>query len=146
MNWGKGIIVAFVLFAGVIGTMVIIAMKQDVSLVSADYYKQEIDYQSQIERHNNYNELSIKPSIKKEKGRSLVLEYPAPLLKSFISGEVLFFRPSDANLDRKYKIQLDEKGKQKFDLEGMMKGMWKVRISWKDKVNDEYFSETILNI
>jgi len=146
MNWGKGIIVAFVLFAGIIGTMVVIAMKQDVSLVSADYYKQEIDFQSQIERNNNYNKLEFKPSIKKEKTSKLILEFPAPLSNSLVSGEVLFFRPSDANLDRKFKIHLDEKGKQIFDLDGMMKGMWKVRISWKDKGNDEYFNETILAI
>jgi hypothetical protein len=40
MNWGKWIIVSFVLFAGFIGTLVTVCVRQDISLVSKDYYKE----------------------------------------------------------------------------------------------------------
>jgi len=64
MNWGTGIVIAFVCFAGVLATIVTISMKQDVGLVAKDYYKQEIAYQDQIDRKTNYNQLERKPVIK----------------------------------------------------------------------------------
>ena len=63
MNWGKSIIAAFLFFALFIGVLVFICMKQEVSLVSKDYYKDEINYQQQIERLNNAEHLESKPTI-----------------------------------------------------------------------------------
>ena len=53
MNWGKWIIVSFVLFAAFIGILVVICVRQDISLVSKNYYQEELAYQQQIDRMNN---------------------------------------------------------------------------------------------
>ena len=53
MNFGSWITVAFVLFAGLIISLVVVCVRQDVSLVSADYYQQEIKYQSRIDDISN---------------------------------------------------------------------------------------------
>ena len=47
--WPYAIIAVFVLFAAYIGSMVYQAMRSDVDLVSADYYKQELAYQQRME-------------------------------------------------------------------------------------------------
>jgi len=64
MNIGKWIVVAFVLFAAFIGTLVVVCVRQDVSLVSRDYYRQELAYQNQIQRLNNTAALLEKPVIR----------------------------------------------------------------------------------
>lgn len=68
MNWGKWIIVAFVLFAAFIGTLVTVCVKQDVSLVSRTYYQDELVFDQQIARIQNVSALSKKPVITKSNG------------------------------------------------------------------------------
>ena len=63
MNWGYKIVVAFVIFAAFIGTLVGICVNQDISLVAKDYYRQEIAYQEQIDRMANHEALPEKPKV-----------------------------------------------------------------------------------
>ena len=63
MNWGNKIAISFIIFIGIIVTMVVISMKQDISLVSTDYYEQEIAYQDQIDRMERTRGLEKQPEI-----------------------------------------------------------------------------------
>lgn len=146
MNWGKGIVIAFVLFATVIGSMVVISMKQEVNLVAPDYYKQEIAYQDQINRKENFNALNNKPILKKETGGVLLIKFPKELSNTFVSGDILFFRPSTSKLDRKVAFRLNEDGQQQISIGHLQKGVWKVKISWKGSDEKEYYNESILHI
>lgn len=146
MNWGRGIILAFVGFALVITTLVVISMKQEVNLVSPDYYKQEIAYQDQIHRLENFNALDEKPVVKKESSNVLLIKFPLELSNDFVSGNFLLFRPSSSKLDKKFKLDLDNNGAQRVSLENLSKGIWKVKLSWKGKNDKEYYSESILNL
>ncbi|MDH5367825.1 MAG: FixH family protein [Cyclobacteriaceae bacterium] len=146
MNWGRGIVLAFIGFAIVISTMVVISMKQDVNLVSPDYYKQEIAYQDQIHRQENFNALEEKPVVKKESSNVLLIEFPLKLSTNLVSGDFLFFRPSSSKLDEKFKLDLDNNGTQRISLEKFQKGVWKVRLSWVGKNNMEYYTESVLNL
>jgi hypothetical protein len=71
MNWGKSIILAFVLFAVFIGVLVTVCVRQDISLVSRDYYDEELDYQSKMDGARNAAGLSQKPEINLTEGQSL---------------------------------------------------------------------------
>jgi len=135
MNWGKGIVLTFVIFVGVIATLVTISMKQDVSLVSKDYYVEELAYQDQIDRINNKNSMEKKPEIKKT-GEVIVLQLNVPES----DGSVHFFRPSNARFDKKYKLAINESGTQVFKASDFEKGFWKVKINWQ-KDGKEYYSE-----
>lgn len=135
MNWGKGIVVAFVCFIGVIATLVTISMKQDVSLVAKDYYVQEIAYQDQIDRIENKNRMEIQPSVELKTGNIELL-----IKKLELEGTIHFFRPSNAKLDKKYVIKLDKNGKQLFSASDFEKGLWKVKINFTSE-GREYYSE-----
>ncbi|MBL7851491.1 MAG: FixH family protein [Cyclobacteriaceae bacterium] len=139
MNWGKSIVLAFVLFALFIGVLVTISVRQDVPLVSADYYEQELKYQEQIDRMKNTNELPEKPSIQVVNG-ALVVEYPG--MAQITSGELELFRPSDAKLDRKYALSPDATV-QRIDLSGLPGGMYKARMRWSQS-GKEYFLENTI--
>jgi hypothetical protein len=136
MNWGKSIVLAFVLFALFIGVLVTISVTQDVPLVSANYYEQELRYQEQIDRMKNTNELPEKPVIEVIGG---ALEVRYALMSEITSGELELFRPSDAKLDRKYSLATDTA--QRIDLTGLPGGMYKARMRWSQN-GKEYFLES----
>ncbi|MBL6449362.1 FixH family protein [Fulvivirga sp. 29W222] len=143
MNWGTKIVVSFILFVGLIATMVIISMRQDVSLVAKDYYVQEIAYQDQIERIKNYkglgdNQVKLKYEVQTDK---IVLILP----KSYAGkGEVHFFRPSDASLDARYVLKPDAEGYQHFHASDFKKGLWRVKISWHENDREYYEEKTLI--
>lgn len=146
MNWGKGIIITFIIFAGILTTMVVISMKQEVGLVAPDYYKQEIAYQEQIDRVNNYSQLEEKPSLSVDRNDlDVVIAFSKGQFQSITSGEVLLFRPSHMGLDELHKLKLDSKGEHRINVSQLLKGRWKVKFSWQ--MNDkEYYNETSINL
>lgn len=146
MNWGKGIFLAFVIFASGLGVMLFITLREDLGLVAHDYYKQEIAYQEQIERMKNYETLQKKPTIRQQIDlRRIVLTFPVDLVEAITEGEVHFFRPSASQSDVKFKLMFDETGTQYFDMSSLEKGMWRIKLNWKDS-SKEYYQETVMVI
>ena len=129
----------FSLFAAGIIAMVAVSMTKNVDLVSDNYYEKGIKYQDQIDMNKNSAEFSNK--IKTEiKDSGLLIEYSGDLLKGNFSGEIKFYRSSDAKKDFKVNIETDEKGIQLIPVMNLDKGLWKVQFSFK-KDNKNYFLE-----
>lgn len=141
MNWGVKIAIGLSIFMGITIAMVIYSFQQDVHLVAEDYYKQEIAYQDQIEKIRNTQKLPEKPAIRYRNVDNIVeITFPTAFLSKKIRGEVVFFRPSNAGMDKKYEIKLDESGKQYINVASLINGNWKVKISWND-LNLDYYDE-----
>jgi hypothetical protein len=142
MNWGKWIVVAFVLFAGFIATLVTVCMRQDINLVSKDYYKEELEYQDQIARINNVNTLTQKPIIQKS-GSFLVVDFSQ--FKDIEKGQLKLFSPSDPKKDKTFAITSSDATKQSFSINDVAKGMYRARMLWE--MNGKgYYLETVVNI
>lgn len=139
MNWGKSIVLAFVLFALFIGTLVVVCLRQDIPLVAADYYDQELKFQDQLDRMKNTNALEEKPVVQVDKG---ALEIQFSRLPEIKDGALVLFRPSDARLDRKYSIQ-GAGSTHRIDLRDIPGGMYKARMTWRMD-GKEYFLETAI--
>lgn len=143
MNWGARIILAYFGFMAIIAAMVTISMKQDVYLVEKDYYKQEIAYQDQIERIENNRSLG-------EKGLKLTHVTQPNRLKLYppegrsITAELLFFRPSDASKDKKYEVILKDAHWKNLTLDDFEKGLWKLKVNWKDGGKSYYMEKTLV--
>lgn len=142
MNWGKWIIVAFLLFAGFIATLVTVCMRQDVNLVSKDYYHEELAYQEQILRMKNVNQLDRKPSIQKT-GRFLTVDFDH--LNEIENGKLRLFSPSDPKKDRVYTLKASEKKEQLIPIDDVPKGMYRAQMQWVMH-GKEYFIEAVVNI
>uniref|UniRef100_UPI004049D1B0 FixH family protein n=1 Tax=Fulvivirga sp. TaxID=1931237 RepID=UPI004049D1B0 len=136
MNWGHKIVLTFVVFAAIIISMVVISMRQDVSLVAPDYYKQEIAYTEQMDKLANTNSLGDNaPQINYDHSkRQFVITS-----KEFLKGELHFYRPSDASKDIKLSL-LMEGQPQTVDASNMISGFWKVKLNW-EKDGKSYFTE-----
>ena len=142
MNWGKWIIVSFVLFAAFIATLVTVCMRQDVNLVSRDYYQDELEYQEQIQRLNNANQLHSKPAIEMV-GNSLAIDFAH--FREIKSGELKLFSPSDPDKDRIYTLIAADVTQQLIPVGDVAKGMYRARFQWVMN-GKEYFMETVINI
>ena len=142
MNWGKSIMLVFILFATFIGVLVTVCIKQDVSLVSPDYYQDELAYQSQIDRLNNTELLTVKP-ITRFIDNSLEVRYTN--FSSIERGELKLFRPSDLRYDKTFSIHSTGDSIQRFNIDQLPAGMYKTKITW---VMDgkEYYVENIINL
>lgn len=100
MNWGKGIAVALTIFIGFIVTLGVIMMRQDVDLVSEDYYKQEVDYQVQIDALNAGNQFD--PIIIEKRNTFVVFELPEAFPNNV---KINLYRANNENLDQTFVME-----------------------------------------
>lgn len=135
----KWIVVSFVLFALFIGTLVTVCVRQDVSLVAPDYYKQELAYQQRIDQQQNTSQLDSKPAIVVANNQ---LQVSFANLNQIEKGELKLFRPSDARLDRTYELKSAESF-QTFDVSTQQRGMYKASLRWTMNGKEYFLEETI---
>ena len=141
MNFGKWIVVAFVLFALFIGTLVTICVRQDVSLVSRDYYKEELAYQDQIVRMQNANNLRKAPEISVA-GNQLTIRYEE--FSDIDAGTIKLVRPSDASLDQQFLMQGYTANEQSFTIKNPVRGLYHVHMTWKQGEKEYFVERTVI--
>lgn len=139
MNWGKGIFIFYSLFVIAILWVVAFSFSVDVNLVSDDYYQQEIAYEDQIVRIKNTYKLVEKPIMILKNGY-VELSFPKELRPQ---GTILFFRPSNASLDRRIAIALGANGTQQIDFSIQKAGLWKAKLTWSQG-EKEYYQEFVI--
>lgn len=145
ISWGTGIVIAIVVFMAITVVTVIFMMNQDVDLVSEDYYEKGIKYQQQIDKENRSQ--NLKENVRMEwTGNMFEISFPEEYDNQLITGEILFYRPSDAKKDFKLPLSLTDRN-QVIPVNGLQKGLWRVQLNWSLNNKDNYYSETsfILN-
>ncbi|WP_114781577.1 FixH family protein [Botryobacter ruber] len=138
--WPYAIVAALLLFMGYIAYFVYKAMRQDVDLVSKDYYEQEIKYQDHI---NTVDRTKAVGDVKVEynaAAQTILLQLPESLKGENLSGKINLFRPSDDKLDQELPLQPGRDLSQLIEAENLEKGLWKVRISFSAG-NEKYYTE-----
>lgn len=140
MNWGKSIVLSFVIFAVFIVTLVTICMKQDVGLVSSSYYKEELIYQQQMQSIENVVELHRPPAIIVS-GNKLTLKFDQ--LNQIEKGGITLYRPSNSDLDRTFTVNSSEAQEISFDLANTPKGMYRAKFRWTMNGSEYYHEEVI---
>ena len=140
MNWGKWIVVSFILFAMFIGTLVFVCVREDISLVANDYYKQELDFQKQIDRDKNTLALAVKPDISVV-NTSVLIAYKE--LNNLQQGELKLFKPSNAASDLVFNIKTTSDTVLIFNLHDRERGMYKAQFKWSMNNQEYYLEKTI---
>lgn len=140
MNWGKWIVVSFVLFAAFIATLVIVCVKQNISLVSKEYYQEELQFQDKIDQMNNANALAERPEISVT-NNTITVAYSR--LAEVEKGELKLMRPSDSSLDQHFTLAPTSDSNQSFSLTNVQKGMYRARMLWQQE-GKSYFIEKII--
>lgn len=141
MNFGKAIVLSFVLFALFIGTLVYFCVREDVSLVSSEYYKDELAYQQKLDKINNAQTLAQPPVISGQKGKVSVVFGSMDRIER---GELNVVRPSNARLDQKFEIVPRQGISNVFVLSRWEPGLYRASVTWTMGGKDYYFEKLIV--
>ncbi len=129
MNWGNRLVILFVCFAALIGTLVYKCMHQNFELVSSDYYNQEIRYQDKIDGMNNADKLS--PVQITNTAEYLLLQLPREEKWNNASGQLWFYCAGKASNDRKMPLKLNADGLMFIDKKMLATVPYTIKVSWQ---------------
>jgi hypothetical protein len=142
IHWGVGAVIAFVLFAGIILTMVFISMSQRVDLVAEDYYQQELGHQARIESEQRLSAIGERPVVSVAHS-TVTLKFPRALPPAELTGSLLFYRPDDRTRDFVVPLRLDSSGTQHVPVASAKPGLWRLKARWIFRSDEFYFEEAL---
>lgn len=131
-NWGTGIILAFIGFISFIMYFVITMnfdKKYNHDLVTDDYYKVELAYQTDIDKQNNAKTLKKNITYTKTDD-GLRIEFPQNFDVKKITGKVFLYRPSNKHLDFETPISISEPYLLVPD-KRLLDGRWNLTVDWE---------------
>ena len=131
-NWGTGIILAFIGFISFIMYFIITMNTNsdyEHDLVTEDYYKQELEFQNDIDKEENSKTLAENISWKKI-NEGLLITFPESLKAENISGKVFLYRPSNKQFDFETFISLSNHNLLMPD-KRLLDGRWNIKVDWQ---------------
>jgi hypothetical protein len=137
----KWIVLSFVVFALIMGTLTYISLRQDINLVTKDYYQEELRHQEKIDQQVNTERLTEKPQLSFE-NNSVKVQFP--LFSSIEKGELHVIRPSDDRFDQTFELTAMEGDTQLFPLKVWAKGLYRVSLTWSMDGKDYYFEKIMV--
>ena len=145
INWGTGIVIAFVSFIAFIMYFVInmsTNKKYNHDLVTEDYYKEELLHQNEIDKENNAKSLNQNISWTKTKD-GILISFPENLEYSKIKGKVFLYRPSNKKFDAEISISLSN-SELLIPKTRLLDGRWNIKVDWKYNGKSYLFKESIV--
>lgn len=144
LNWGTGIVLAFIAFIAFILYFVILASTDnsaDHDLVTEDYYKEELAYQNEIDALANAKTYASQVSYARvEEG--LEISFPTEMNFNEIEGKVSLYRPSNKHLDFDLPISLSNKHLLIPD-KRLLDGRWDIKIYWNYQGKDYLIKKSV---
>ncbi|HEY9509115.1 MAG TPA: FixH family protein [Verrucomicrobiae bacterium] len=129
--WPWGIVLTFVIFISGTAGLIVLACQQNSDLVSANYYEDEVRFQTQIDRLQRARNLTSPAEIRYDAARrEIIFTLPAEQVRTETHGNIQLYRPSAAGLDRSINLQPDAAGSQSLDAKALLPGLWEVRVLW----------------
>ena len=131
-NWGTGIVLAFIAFISFIMYFVInmnTNKKYDHDLVTDDYYKEELEFQKDIDKESNAKALSQNVSWEKV-SEGIKIYFPENFDQENITGKVFLYRPSNKQFDFEIPISLSNHNLLIPDSR-LLDGRWNIKVQWQ---------------
>ena len=144
MSWGIKITILYCGFVVLILSLVGLTMRENNDLVAADYYQQELRYQDKIDRMNRTHELPAQPEWQISTGK-ISFVFPTVFNGNEINGAVYLQRPSDAKLDKRIPLTIDDAGHAQIITSTMKPGIYKMEMSWSAG-GQEYYNESVIQL
>ena len=145
LNWGFGIVVAFVSFIAFIMYFVI-SMSSDNKythdLVADDYYKRELNFQKNIDATKNGKKLKENIKIERVK-EGLKIIFPNEFDTKSIKGKVFLYRPSNKQLDFEMPIAVSDSSYLLMPDKRLLDGRWNIIVEWTYNQQSYLFKKEI---
>ncbi len=141
MNWGNKLVLVFVGFAALIGTLVYKSMNTKFELVSKDYYDDELRYQDKIDGRSNAAKISGVSVA--ENTDAVIITLPAEQQGHNITGEAWFYCSSNASSDRKIALTTAVHNQLVVFKKDLVKTNYRLKLSWQDSTAQYYDEKQI---
>jgi hypothetical protein len=144
ISWPAGIVIAltaFVIFILSFVFKVTFLEEYNHHLVSEEYYKDELNYQSEIDKINNGRALKENVQLVKT-AKGLEIIFPSEFKPNEISGNIAFQRLANSKIDFELPIQLNSNTVLIKD-QDLVEGRWNVKIEWKAKETSYLLKEKL---
>ncbi len=141
--WPYGILLTFVLFFGGIAAVIGIAVTHRETLVSDNYYDQEIDYQKQIDGTARAQQSGATIAYNAATAQ-VVIGIPGSQRAQHCTGRIELYRPSSPLLDREIPLESNPAAAQTIDASGLAAGLWKVSATWQAGGQDYHLDQRIV--
>lgn len=138
MNWGKSIIVVYVIFVVGMVYLVYRSSQQTIDLVDKNYYQKEIQFQTEINASNNANKKGYVPEIQKIEGLDFLVLPPES--GSNLNGTAEFYCPSNSKFDVLMSLPVSKLAKWKLPEKNIHKSSYQVKIKWSNSNLDTFQS------
>lgn len=129
----------FIAFGVLMGYMVYRCIRTPVSLVTSEYYKDELNYQQVIDGKARSSQLTGQATLAQDHD-NIQLQLPAEMKNRLLHGSVWFYNVSDPKKDKRLQLATNKEGVQQFALENFRAGRYIVKIEWSD-AGTEYYTE-----
>jgi hypothetical protein len=141
MNWGHKIIVVYVLFVAGMLFLVFKSSKQNIELVTEDYYAKELVYQQKIDETKRAGLLSAPVNIIITQHEVTIL-FPKDFATKKITGEVTLYCPSDENKDMHQQFNVTDSAVT-IKVPANYNGLRYVKINWGAEGVNYYYEKKI---
>lgn len=140
-NWGYKITAVYLIFVVGILYLVVQASRQEVDLVTPDYYAQELRYQEKIDQSRRASSLSEPVRYTLEPG-ALTIRFPKDFEGKEITGDVLLYYPADSKKDILSPIRT-EANVMTLPIPDKRSGMHILQVSWQSGGQTYYHEENL---
>jgi hypothetical protein len=141
INWGYKITIFYLVFIAGIMYLVIQSSRQQMDLVTPDYYAQELKYQDKIDQSKRASGLS-EPIRYQVSEAGILINFPKEFLGKSITGNVQLYYPADEKKDINAKIETSQNQFQ-LVIPDKRSGMHILIINWEASGVSYYFEETV---
>lgn len=142
ISWGVGIAIFYSLFVLVLLGFVYASTQQDNSLVSENYYEEDLNYQKKMDKIKNTRSLKNDFQIAFIPNTSSIsVIFPIELIH--FKGTMTLFHPAYSQLDQSYNIGNEQQMELIIPLKKLAKGRWIVKIDGKNE-GKGYFYESYM--
>jgi len=138
LSWGTKLGIMASLY--VVGVLIFVGFSttQKINLVSKDYYPKEIQYESQIQKIKNAQQLA-EPVLISQKNQNIHVQFPENMIEG-VEGKIILYRPADYEKDFKVNIALNDSGVQEINSAQLLRGRYTIKLDWKHN-NIPYYKE-----
>ena len=142
MNWGHKIIIVYAIFVAGMLFLAFKSSKQNIDLVTEDYYAKELQYQQKIDESKRTALLSA-PVNFEVINHELTIHFPKDFDTKKITGDVALYCPSDVKKDINKQFMVTDSAVN-ITIPASYHGLHYVKINWMAEGVNYYFEKKII--
>lgn len=142
-NWGTGIIIFFIFFAGSMTFAVVATTRYPPQMMQKDYYALDLNYQERLDQKQNTAALALAPTAQFQSGTNIIqVDLPAEM--TAVKGSVKCYRSATTRDD--VLVKMENQTTVQIPAAELASGRWHIEVEWETGDGKTYFWENIVTV